>query len=350
MARYIGFDAHKSYAYVVELREERTLGYRVALPGGLENFKQRLDCDVQLVLEASTNSFRLADELAPHVGKLVVADPRQTRGAVSRAATTDQNSAEALARLLASDFVRAVWVPPQEIRSLRNLVELRLRLAKVRTASVNRIRALLRQELVPGRPELVEDAVRSQIGADPWLQSFCGSLFRTRDFLRDECQRVDETLHSWSRASQDARLLMSIPGIGPLVAACIVADVGDIKRFDSPGRLCAYAGLVPRVHNSGQLHRSGRITRAGRRSLRWAIGVAAMSASQVDGPLKQFRLKLCERRPKAVAMAACARKLLTTVWRVWKSGEPYQGQDEQRYAGKLAKLDRTKTKGRRKGQ
>ncbi|MBI3924591.1 MAG: IS110 family transposase [Armatimonadetes bacterium] len=78
-----------------------------------------------------------------------------------------------------------------------------------------------------------------------------------------------------------------IPGIGPLVAAVVVAQVGDIRRFDSPRKLCSYAGLVPKVHNSGQTRRSGGITRTGRRSLRWAMGLAAMSATRCDGPFKE---------------------------------------------------------------
>lgn len=340
MPRYIGFDAHKTYAYVVELREDKRLDYRVALPGGLPEFKQKLDSDCQLVIEASTNTFRLVDELAPHVGKIVVANPIQTRGAVSRAATTDRNAAEALARLLASDFVRPVWVPPQEIRSLRSLVELRVRLARVRTASANRLRALLRQELVAGRPALEEGTVRALISDDPSLQAYCRSLFRVRNLFKEECERVDAALRSWSGRSEDARLLMSIPGIGPLVAACLVAQVGDVKRFDSPGKLCSYAGLVPRVHMSGQSHRSGGITKAGRRSLRWAMGIAAMSATKVDGPIKDFKERLCQRRSKGVARVACARKLLTVVWRVWTTRQPFVDQDGQRYARKLARLDR----------
>lgn len=342
MGRFIGFDAHKSYAFVVELREGQRQEYRVAIPGGLNEFKQRLDSSAQLVLEASTNSFRLADELAPYVGKLVVCDPAQTRGAASKAASTDRSSAEALARLLASDFVRPVWVPPQEIRSLRNMVELRVKLARMRVGATNRLRALLRQELVdtgPGRAKLVEETMKEQIGQDATLQAYCRSLFRLKDDLERESKELDAVLHEWSRSSKEARLLMSIPGVGPLVAACVTAQVGDVMRFDSPGKLCSYAGLVPRVHSSGQTHRSGGITRAGRRSLRWAMGLAAMSASRVEGPLKEFKEKLSERRPKAVAMTACARKLLTLVWQVWSSGKPYRDLDEQRHGRKLKRLD-----------
>jgi len=343
MPRYIGFDAHKSYAYVAELREDgKRLDYRVALPDGLPGFKQRLGSDCQLVLEASTNTFRLVDELRPHVGKIVVSDPAQTRGAISRPATTDRNAAEALARLLASDFVRPVWVPPQEIRSLRSLVELRVRLARQHTTAVNRIRALLRQELIPGRPALVEEQVRAKIGSDPSQQAYCSSLFRLRDLVREECERVDGVLHAWCRESKDARLLMSITGVGPLVAACLVAQIGDIKRFPSARKLCSYAGLVPRVHSSGQTHRSGGISKMGRRTLRWAMGMAAMSAARANAPLAEFKANLCERRPKAVAMVACARKLLAVVWRVWTAGKPYEGQDAERYSRKLARLDRGK--------
>lgn len=340
MARFIGFDAHKSYAYVVELREGKRQDYRVEIPGGLERFKERLDSTVQLVLEASTNSFRLADELRPHVGRLVVSDPAQTRGASSGAASTDRSAAEALAKLLASDFIREVWTPPQEIRSLRSLVELRVKLARMRVGATKRLRALSRQELVPDG-KLVEEELKSSIPQDPTMQNYCSSLFRLSRSFQAESDALDAIFHEWCRTSKEARLLMSIPGVGPLVAACIVAQVGDIKRFGSPGKLCAYAGLVPRVHSSGQSYRSGGITKSGRRSLRWAMGLAAMSASRVDESLKQFKEKLSERRPKAVAMTACARKILVSVWHVWSRGVVYKG-GEERHLLKLKRLDRKK--------
>lgn len=339
MTRFIGFDAHKSYAYVVELREGKNLEYRVAIPDGLEPFKQRLDASVHLVMEASTNSFRLADELKNHVGRLVVSDPAQTRGASSGSASTDRNSAEALARLLASDFVRPVWVPPPSIRSLRSLIELRVKLARLRVGATNRLRALTRQELLPDSKRLTEADLKEALPQEQALQDYCSSLFRLAETFEAESARLDTLFQEWCRTSKEARLLMSIPGIGPLVAACVVAQVGDIKRFSSPGKLCAYAGLVPRVHCSGQVRRSGGITKAGRRSLRWAMGLAAMSASRVDESLKQFKEKLSERRPKAVAMTACARKILVAIWHVWSRNTPYKGSDE-RHARKLKCLDR----------
>jgi transposase len=312
----------------------------VAIPGGLADFKQRLDPTAQLILEASTNSFRLADELRPHVGRLVVSDPAHTRGAASGAATTDRSSAEALARLLASDFVRPVWVPPQEVRSLRSLVELRVKLARLRVGSNNRLSALSRQELV-AKSGLSEDELKAALPQDATSQEYCSALFRLRATFQGESDRLDTIFREWCRSSKEARLLMSIPGIGPLVAVCIIAQVGDIKRFSSPGKLCSYAGLVPKVHASGQSNRTGGITKAGRRSLRWAMGLAAMSASRVDETLKQFKENLSQRRPKVVAITACARKILVSVWHVWSRNTPYKG-SEQRHAAKLKHLDRKK--------
>lgn len=341
MIRWIGFDAHKCYAYVVELRGGDRLEYRIDLPSGLKDFKDHLNSDVHLVMEASTNTFRLADELIPHVGRLVIAHPAQTRGAVAHAANNDRNAAEALARLLASGFVREVWLPPPPVRHLRSLVELRIELCHLRVGGVNRLRAMLRQELVPTRARqvLVEDWVSTQIPKDPNIQAYSHSLFEQKTFLEAEIARIDKLLLAWSKDSEDARLVMSIPGIGAVTAACLLAQVGDVKRFESPGRLCSYAGLVPRVHESGIVRRTGGITRAGRNSLRWAMGIAAMSASRHCAPFKLFKERLSERRPRAVAMTACARKILVVVWHVLTSRQPFQDEKVGRTARKLRQLN-----------
>lgn len=253
MTRWIGFDAHKAYAYVVELRGDERLDYRIDLPTGLEDFKVHLDRDVQLVMEASTNSFRLAEELSPHVGRLVVAHPAQTRGAVCHAANTDRNAAEALARLLASGFVREVWIPPLSIRRLRSLVELRLELSHMRIGGVNRLRAMLQQELVATRANqvLTEKWVNARIPQDPYTQAYSHGVFAQKAFLEGEIARIDDLLVAWCRDSEDARLLLSIPGLGPVTATCLLAQIGDIRRFATPAKLCSYAGLVPRVYESG---------------------------------------------------------------------------------------------------
>lgn len=135
---------------------------------------------------------------------------------------------------------------------------------------------------------------------------------------------------------------MSIPGVGPLVAACIVTQVGDIKRFSSPGKLCAYAGLVPKVHSSGQSHRTGGITKAGRRSLRWALTEAVQSLCKADGPYRNLCKRLERKnKGKGLAATACARKLLTAIWCMLTRGETF------RYAESTLSEDKAQRRERR---
>jgi len=137
-----------------------------------------------------------------------------------------------------------------------------------------------------------------------------------------ERKGVDERLWAWCEGSQEAHLLLGLPGVGPVVAAYMMAAIGEVTRFPSPRHLCSYAGLVPRVHQSGTVARQGRISRAGRGSLRWAAWMAGLQATRRPGPLRDFYLSLAARRPKMVALVAASRKLVAQAWLLLRGGEP----------------------------
>lgn len=339
--RFLGIDAHKHYLVVAVLVNGDVVErFRIELPHELELLQQRLQPEDHLVTEASTNSFRLHDELAPHVARFVVAHPAQTRGAAAHAAKTDQRCAETLARLLAAGFTREVWVPPPAVRSLRHLVEQRRHLSHLRGAASQRVRAIMQQELLePFRGSVFNDKnlgfLEGALARDPQLRRCIASQAFTRDALDREIQALDRELAHWCKRSEDAQLLLTAPGVGPVVASTLLAQIGDIARFESPSHLCSYAGLVPRVQISGMTNRRGRITRAGRSTLRWAVSIAAMNATRVPGPLRDFKLRLQERRPKGVAMTAAARKFLVIVWRILAYREPYRDSPPDRIKRKL---------------
>lgn len=351
--RHVGIDAHKHYAHVVEINAgEVTADYRVPLPDGLEEFKKRLGPDAQVVLEASTSSFRLHEELAPRACRVVVAHPAQTRGAVAHAAMTDRKAAEALARLLASDFVRPVWVPPAETRALRTLVEHRTNLTRMHSGLVKQVRALLQQELHPdpGAHLLKKEGLSALEHAFPpgsELQYYLNSLLRLRQQVSAEKDGLDKLLWAWCLDSREVRLLLGLPGVGPVVAAYMMAAIGDVARFPSPRHLCSYAGLVPRVHQSGMLARRGGISRAGRGSLRWAAWMAGLHATRHPGPLRDFYLSLSARRPKMVALVATSRKLLTQVWHLLQGRCEPRDYDSSRAAKKFEALERKASRSQR---
>jgi transposase len=169
---------------------------------GLQEIKARMGQDCEVVLEASTHSARLYDELKGHARAVWVAHPAQTRGASSLHVKTDLRDAEVLARMLATGFIRPVWVPERDCRSLRNMVAYRQVLSRLHTETVNRLRSHLRSELLEcPHPSLFSRLGRgwleSVVWPDPRLALLTSSLLRLRDALKLELHSIDDHLARW---------------------------------------------------------------------------------------------------------------------------------------------------------
>lgn len=121
------------------------------------------------------------------------------------------------------------------------------------------------------------------------------------------------------------KLLMSIPGVGARIAATLIAELGTIHRFNHGKQLVAYAGLDPKVNQSGtSLHHNTKLTKRGSPCLRQAAYLAAFIAVRHDPDLKRyFEKKMNEGRCYREAVVATARKVLYRVYAVWKRGTPY---------------------------
>lgn len=125
---------------------------------------------------------------------------------------------------------------------------------------------------------------------------------------------------------KSAALLASIPGIGPTITATLIAEIGDVRRFPSGKALVAYAGLDPRVRQSGvSLNKNTHLTKRGSPYLRRAVYIAASIAQRHHEELKiYFQKKRNEGKGYKEATIATARKLLYRVYAVWKRGTPYE--------------------------
>jgi len=142
--------------------------------------------------------------------------------------------------------------------------------------------------------------------------------------IHKEIKALDRQIAMVDPKTQD--LLRSIPGIGALSAASLVAYVGDIQRFASPEKLTAYIGLDCRVHESGtSIHGKGYLTKRGNKYLRSTLFNAAFIAQRHNPELKQFfEKKLREGKHHFVALCAVERKLIHLVYAVWKRGTPFE--------------------------
>ena len=116
--------------------------------------------------------------------------------------------------------------------------------------------------------------------------------------------------------AEQAAFLVQLPGIGIHSAMQLLADIGDIARFDAPHKLVGYAGLGARVHSSGEEHYGGRITKQGRRDIRSTMVESAWVAVESHPYWKELFERLAVRVGKPKAIVAIARKLLVVVWHV----------------------------------
>jgi transposase len=119
------------------------------------------------------------------------------------------------------------------------------------------------------------------------------------------------------------RAIQALPGIGPVLAAIIVAEIGDITRFSDPARLCCWAGLTPRHYESDTKVVRGRITKQGSRVLRWALA-GAIQRAPAGTPMREVKDAIIARRgtqARNIAKVAAARKLLTCVFYAMRDGQ-----------------------------
>jgi len=120
------------------------------------------------------------------------------------------------------------------------------------------------------------------------------------------------------------KLLMTIPGVGPIVAMCLIAEIGDITRFKSYRHLSSYVGFIPNSHQSGEKDPNGRLTYRSNKYLRSMLVEAAWVAMRHDPALlKYYRERITKQKPQYIIIKV-AHKLLNRVRHVWLSNNPYQ--------------------------
>ena len=215
------------------------------------------------------------------------------------------------------------WVAPPEVRELRELVRYRARLVCLCTGLKAQLKAVLAKH--NARPP-VNDLWG--VKGPAWLDLLqlprphmmrIESLRGLVDAYDEQIDLLEEEIHVRLRRHSGYRAVQAIPGVGRTIGAIMVAEIGDISRFPTPQALCSWAGLTPKHRESDTKVRRGRLTKQGSKLVRWA---AIEAVSNGRGPeFKQDYQRLAERRPKNVARAALARKLLVLVYYALRDGQ-----------------------------
>jgi transposase len=355
--RYAGLDIHTRVvqAVVLDAAGQTLLSERFEMSRErLERFaRHHLGADCELALEATVNSWAVAEVLEPHCARLVVSNPLRTRAIAEAKIKTDRVDAMVLAQLLRSGYLPEVWQPDAATRLQRRLTTQRAGLSHDRTRIKNRIHALLHQRLITApRGSLFVPRGRRWLASlelDPQGAQALQIELRLLDAVEAELARLQRTIAREAYQDPRARLLITLPGVDVTVAHGLLSAIGDPSRFASADRAAAYLGLVPSTHQSAEHCYQGPITKQGRGHVRWLLIQAAQHVDRHPGPLGQFFRRLARRKCRNVAVVATARKLVTIAWHMLRSNEPYRYAQPLLTQAKLSRLRVTATNRRRTG-
>lgn len=277
-----------------------------------------------VLLEAGTESEWVAQVLERCGHTAIVADPNYTLmyGARQRI-KTDRRDAAALAEACRRGIYRRAHRVSAEQRRNRRALRIREQLVRVRTQTINLLRAQLRQEghrLGRGGSGSVV-ARYAQLTLPPALRTALQPLIDLLTHLQAALREAEAGATQRAAGDPVVRRLMTVPGIGPITALTFRATLDDVTRFDSAASASAYVGLVPSEDSSAERRRRGPITKRGPTALRSLLIQAAWSTwrqRQAGGALYAWVERLAARRGKQVAVVALARRLTRILYAMWR--------------------------------
>lgn len=296
------------------------------------------DQKVAFAYEAGPTGYGLYDGLVAHAYPCVIAAPSMIPKAPGQRVKTNRLDSLGLAENLRGGQLRSIHVPSPVYRELRHLTQLRDTFVREMVGMKLRIKSLLLLEGIrfpPAPPGsqwsfLVKAKLRTlpcsgtvRFKLDQLLDSLAFSekqVRKTTKEIRHFCQHDPEL-------SQCIKYLLTVSGIGWIVASQLLARIGDWRELHNVRQLAGFLGVVPTEHSTGDAIARGSITHTGDGRLRSKLIQSAWSAIRQDGELREFYRSVCQTHPRdrasRVAIVAVARKLTTRISAVLMQQRPY---------------------------
>ncbi len=345
--RHIGVDLHKTNFVVCFLSDDETSRLETfpLTKVGINRFISHLDKEDEVAVEVTQNIYYFYDQIKAHVARVVLVDTYRFSVIAKSKKKTDKADASALARFLKLGYLPEVSVPSERVRRLRQLLEARETLVSMRTKLKNMGHAALaRNGIALSRAAFASAASRTRLSVRDDLPStdalIMQATLRQITELNKEVEQLEAEIIKVGKTLPGIPRLLQLHGMNLLSAISLLAEIGDIHRFETSKQLTAYAGLVTSTRQSSETTRHGKITKQGRKRLRTvAIRAVLAIVNRTDTALMDFYDKKKREKGSGKAICATARKLLTIIFVMLKKDLDYWYLEDRLYNRKLRALN-----------
>jgi len=282
------------------------------------------------------NWYWIIDEIEQAGLQPLLVHPRKAKLMMGQVNKTDKLDAQGLNRLQRNETLPTVWIPPGRLRDLRELTRTRLVLVAQRTRLKNRLSATLAKWGTPASEYSDPYGKRGRVELEKYLERLpeqtrwvSQQLLAQLDFVGAQVKQLEDRLDDLVDVTEEMQWLMSMPGVGVILAATIALEIGEVQRFPSAMHLASYSGTTPRVHASGEKVRYGSLRADVNRYLKWAFAEAGNSAAVnhlrcPDRHVSQLYRRLRARKGHPKAIGAVARHLAEAAFHVLQKKEIYR--------------------------
>jgi transposase len=326
----VGLDLHRRRSVLVRMTEDgRRLGTAriTSSPAELRREIARAGKAPRVVVEATYGWYWAADTLTAAGAEVHLAHPLGVKAFTYRRVKNDQRDAADLADLLRMGRLPEAWIAPPRVRELRELTVYRQKVVSLRTSCKDQVHAVLAKLGVPVTcTDIFGAAGPAWLGELGLPQPYAGKVTSLRQLagaLTAEITMLSEVIAVLLAGDRGYQVIQQLPGIGPVLAAVIIAEIGDVTRFGTAARLCSWAGLTPRHRESDTKVTRGHVTKQGSRILRWAL-IEAIQHQPAGSRPRAAKDAIIARRGKEarnIAKVAAARQLLTLVFYGLRDGQ-----------------------------